>query len=255
MKKIVVSAFVVLAIVLTACGAAFQNPTLPPQTAQYDKVTQPTVTASADTEPLVATAPAPIETTAPPAVVYIPEVYPDVIGLYIPAEDGTRARKLVTEFSAKRTAKKDIDCFEVFASAEGYVTGSSFSAMWQTAWAVFEDTQQAKIGFHIAFDLSDGETVSQTILKPSDSEGFYDYLEIYLYDDINQTPGVRYTHLEDSEIDEQTIISSIKLTSGSQIEQVGDIILTAFIYNGDDCFDADGNYLGLVSASVIIKGE
>ena len=245
--KIIVS-FVLAVLLLSGCGMAFQSPTLPKQTDQAS-------TSSTVTEPPVTTAPMPTETTVPPTTVYIPEIYPDVVRLYIPAEDGTRARKLVTKFTSNRKAKKDIDCFEVFASAEGYVTGSSFSSMWQTAWAVFEDTQQAKIGFHIQFDLSDGTGISRTILKPGDAKDFYDYLEIYLYDDIHQTPGVRYTHLEDRDMDDETIISSIKLTSGSKINQVGDIVLTAFIYNGDDCFDAEGNYIGLVSASVIIKEE
>jgi hypothetical protein len=54
---------------------------------------------------------------------------------------------------------------------------------------------------------------------------------------------------------EETIITSIKLTSGSKIAQVGDITLTAFIYNGDDCFDADGNYIGLVSETIVIQNS
>lgn len=244
--------FAVLVLVMTACGTTFQNPTLSPQIDQYDAINRPTYTAPMETEPPATTAATPTEATVPPTTIFVPEIYPDVVGLYIPAEDGTRGRKPVKEFASNRTAKKDIDCFEVFASTESYVTGNSFSSMWQTAWDVFEDTQQSKIGFHIQFDLSDGTVIEQTILKPGDAKGFYEYLEIYLYDDINQTPGVRYTHLEDKEIDDETIISSIKLTSGSKIEQVGDIVLTAFIYNGEDCFDADSNYIGTVSTSVII---
>jgi hypothetical protein len=33
-----------------------------------------------------------------------------------------------------------------------------------------------------------------------------------------------------------------------------DIILTAFIYTDDDCFDADGNYIGLVSDTITVIG-
>ena len=53
-------------------------------------------------------------------------------------------------------------------------------------------------------------------------------------------------------IKEETVISSIKLTAGSKIAQVGDILLTAFIYQGEDCFDADGQYLGDVMYTVEI---
>lgn len=211
--------------------------TLPPET------TQPTTEAT--TEPT--TAP-----TTEPEVVYIPEISPDTVGIYIPAGDGTRARVRVTEFSAKRTAKTDIDCFEILASREDRVEGSSFVSIWNTAWDSFEDGADAKIGFHIQFSLTSGEVVSATLLKPSDAAEFYDYLEIYMYDDIHQTPGAWYTHLSDTNMDEETIISSIKLTSGSKIAEVGDIILTAFVYNGGDCFDTSGNYIGLVSETITI---
>lgn len=189
-----------------------------------------------------------VETTQP----YVPEVSPDTVGLYIPAEDGTRARALVTEFSAKRTAKTDIDCFEVIASQDTRLEGSSFASIWNTAWDGYENTENAKIGFVISFAVSGGETVTETILKPSDSADFYDYLEIYLYDDIHQTPGVWYSHLEDQNMDEDTIISSIKLTAGSKIAEVGDITLTAFVYNGDDCFDENGEYIGQVAYTVTV---
>jgi len=189
-----------------------------------------------------------VETTQP----YVPEISPDTVGLYIPAEDGTRARTLVTEFSAKRTAKTDIDCFEVIASQEARLEGGSFASIWNTAWDSHENTENAKIGFVISFAVSGGGTVTETVLKPSDSAGFYDYLEIYLYDDIHQTPGVWYSHLEDQNMDEDTIISSIKLTAGSKIAQVGDITLTAFVYNGDDCFDENGEYIGQVAYTVTV---
>lgn len=91
------------------------------------------------------------------------------------------------------------------------------------------------------------------MLKPSDALSFFDYLEIYLYDDIHQTPGAWYTHLEDKDMLESTIISSIKLTSGSKISEVGDITLTAFLYQGDQCFDAQGQYFGSVLESITIR--
>jgi hypothetical protein len=76
-----------------------------------------------------------------------------------------------------------------------------------------------------------------------------------MYDDVHVTPGVWYTHLEDKDMKDETVITSIKLTSGSKIKQVGDIALTAFIYNGDDCFDAEGNYIGLISETIVIQNS
>ena len=129
--------------------------------------------------------------------------------------------------------------------------GNSFAEMWENAWNSHGRNPGAKIGFHIEFQLKSGETVSQTLLKPSDSREFYDYLEIYMYDDVHQSGGW-YTHLEDDDMEEETIITSIKLTSGSKIKQVGDIFLTAFIYNSDTCFDSQGNYIGTVSQTIVI---
>ena len=184
-----------------------------------------------------------------------PEIHPDTVGFYIPAEDGTRARKRITEFSSKRTAKKDIDCFEILATREDLLKGSSFSNIWTTAWDSHDNNQGAKIGFIIEFSLSGGKNVRQQILIPSDTGSFFEYLEVYMYDDIHQTPGAWYTHLEDSDVKEETIISSIKLTAGSRIAEVGDILLSAFIYQGENSFDEKGEYVGEVLETIRISAK
>lgn len=231
----------VLALLLMVAfeDAPAPQPTVPTTTAAPTVTTQPT------------TAPTTTPTTAPTTVPTAPGISPDTVGIYIPAADGTAARTLVTEFAAKRTAKKDIDCFEILASHDARLEGNSFASIWNTAWDAHEGGQDSKIGFVIQFKLSDGNTFTKTILKPGDSKAFYDYLEVYLYDDIHQSGGW-YSHLEDEDMTEQTIISSIKLTSGSKIAEVGEIRLTAFIYTGEECFDADGMYIGDVSTTVVI---
>lgn len=233
--------FLLLLLASLLCGCA-QKPAVPAVTTEPTQVTTAPIETTASPEPTVVTTQAPL-----------PQIYPDRIGFYVPAEDGTRSREKIAGMVVDRKAKKDIDCFEVFASQQDRLEGASFASMWQEAWQSYESTENAKIGFHIRFALVDGTTVSKVVLKPSDANEFYDYLEIYLYDDVNQTPGVRYTHLEDGQIGENTVISSIKLTSGAKIDQVGDINLTAFIYNGEACFDEDGNYIGDVFATIYIK--
>ncbi len=185
----------------------------------------------------------------------IPEISPNCVGIYIPADDGTFSRVRLSEFSSVRTAKKDIDCFEIMAATEDKLTGSSFRTIWKQAWDLHGDNEGAKIGFWIDFSLPKGMRVHRQILKPSDAKAFYDYLEVYLYDDVHQTPGVWYTHLEDKDMTEETVITSIKLTSGSKIADVGDITLTAFIYQGEDCFDERGEYIGQVYDSIVISAE
>ena len=185
----------------------------------------------------------------------IPEISPNCVGIYIPAEDGMSSRVRLAEFSSVRTAKKDIDCFEIMAATEDKLTGSSFRAIWQQTWGQHTDNEGAKIGFWIDFSLPKGMRVHRQILKPSDAKAFYDYLEVYLYDDVHQTPGVWYTHLEDKDMKEETVITSIKLTAGSKIADVGDITLTAFIYQGEECFDERGEYIGQVYDSIVISAK
>ena len=230
-------------------GAVLPETTEPATAAPTTETTAPP---PETTEPT--TVPTTEPTTAPtePAPT-APDIYPDRVGIYIPAEDGTKARKRITEFAAKRKAKTDIDCFEILATQVDKTESGAFRNIWSNAWNTEPTDPNAKIGFHIAFPLASGETVSATLLKPSDSRFFYDYLEIYLYDDIHQTPGQWYTHLEDTDMKEETIISSIKLTSGSKISEVGDITLTAFIYTGEDCFDPNGNYIGNVSETITVR--
>lgn len=183
----------------------------------------------------------------------IPEIYPDQIGIYIPADDGTRSRKLISDFSSIRTVGKDIDCFEAIASREKVLEGASFAEIWNNSWNDYENTENAHIGFRIRMELDNGEIISKTLLKPSDADEFFEYIEVYMYDDINQTPGAWYTHLSDSDINDDTIISSIKLTAGTNVDMVGDIELTVFVYNDMSNFDELGNYLGAVSYAVEIK--
>jgi len=200
---------------------------------------------------LIAESVTPSIVLSPTPAPYVPDIFPDIVGIYIPKSDGTSARQKITEFKAERVAGTDIDCFEVFASDSQVIEGGSFAKMWQNVWDSHGDYPDAKIGFKIEFDLASGELISEQILKPSDSAEFFDYLEVYIYDDINQDGGW-YTHLDDEDITEQTIMSSIKLTSGKRIDEVGDIKLSAFIYDNTDNFNSDGKYLGNVISMVKI---
>ncbi len=177
-------------------------------------------------------------------------ISPNVVGIYIPKDDGTKDRILISEFTSAREPKTDIDCFEVLATNEGVASGNSFKKIWNDAWDLHENTENSKIGFHIELNFKDGTILSKTLLKPSDCDDFFEYLEIYMYDDVHQTGW--YSHLTDGEMTDETVITSAKLHCGDKISDVGNIILTAFIYNGDECFDADGNYRGDVYATVKI---
>ncbi len=176
------------------------------------------------------------------------------IGLYIP-EEGTGKRTRVTTFTSPWTPGKDIDCFEAIACTEQTLLGGSFRRVWQSQWDRYPQADAYRIGFTLSFTLASGQQVYKTILGPADiTEDFTRYVEVYLYDDIHQQAGVRYSHLLESEMDEQTLITSIKLTAGKEIEQVQAIQLQAFVYRNENEFDAQtGVYTGPGGCTISIQ--
>ena len=47
---------------------------------------------------------------------------------------------------------------------------------------------------------------------------------------MHQTPGEWYSHIEEGDVNEKTIATSIKLTAGSNIDSVDKMHLKAYIY-------------------------
>ena len=76
---------------------------------------------------------------------------------------------------------------------------------------------------------------------------------MYLYDDINNDGF--YSHLTEENSSDNTIISSIKLTSGTYYEKIeSDITLTVFTYDKDD-INENNEYIGNSKYTIIIKKE
>ena len=134
----------------------------------------------------------------------------------------------------------DIGSFEVFLTSDEVVEGSSFKDTWNKYYNMYENIDNYKIGFNIKFMLYDGTSYESNIFEP-DIYKYSDYFYIYLYDDIHQRDGAFYSHLE--EIDDNTLLTSIKLYAVSGIDKVESIILNAFTYDEDD-FDENNNYRG-----------
>lgn len=134
----------------------------------------------------------------------------------------------------------DIGSFEVFLTSDEVVEGSLFKDTWNKYYNMYENIDNYKIGFNIKFMLYDGTSYESNILEP-DIFKYNDYFYIYLYDDIHQKDGAFYSHLE--KIDDNTLLTSIKLYAVSGIDKVESIILNAFTYDEDD-FDENNNYRG-----------
>ena len=75
------------------------------------------------------------------------------------------------------------------------------------------------------------------------------YFYIYFYDDVNAPNGF-YSHLEN--VNDNTLMTSVKLYAVDEIDEVESITLTAFTYDEDD-FDKDNNYRGNSKYTINIK--
>ena len=161
-------------------------------------------------------------------------------------------RELITEYLDTWTYHKDISSFEVFYTNESSINSNYFQDTFQEYFSKYENINNYKIGYIISFITNNNE-ITKTILRPKDTEDFFEYLEIYLYDDYHREKGVWYSHTTEEEYNEDTLLTSIKLTSGSKIEEIiSDISLTVFTYDYDD-FDEYNNYRGNSKYTIIIK--
>lgn len=170
----------------------------------------------------------------------------------------TKAREKKSEFSAPWVRGTDISSFEVFATdvdSFNFQTAYFDDAFWGF-WDTFEGKENCRIGYTVDFDLKSGEHIHKTLKKAGDELEYRVYLENYLYDDVHQAKGAWYSHLLPEEMKDDTLMTSIKFTPGEKIDEVGDTITaTAFVYNSDADFDGNGDYIGDVSATIVIKRE
>ena len=170
----------------------------------------------------------------------------------------TKVREKKTEFSAPWVRGTDISSFEAFACEDGEITFKTAyfdDAFWEK-WNAFEGKEGCKIGYSVDFDLKNGEHIHKTLLKAGDELDYRPYLENYLYDDVHQAKGAWYSHLLPEEMNDNTLITSIKFTPGEKIDEVGDEIhATVFVYNSEDDFNEKGDYIGDVTAEITIRRE
>ena len=152
---------------------------------------------------------------------------PEILNLYI-AENNTRT--LVSNFSSNWTSGEDIDCFEAITSNQKTHTGK-FSDIWNTAWNSYTNTSNVKIAYSIDIILKNGSNIFYDIKSPADAQQNRDYIEVYLYDDIH-VEGF-YSHLEETDMKDDTIITSIKLTATEKQAEIEKIRLTSYLYTPD----------------------
>ena len=153
-------------------------------------------------------------------------------------------RTKINEYTSSCIGIADIGSFEVFLTDKEKIDGDYFQNTWKTYYSEYTDIDNYKIGFHIKFSLSDGTIFDKLLLDPDDGDAFYSYIQIYVYDDVHKNIGQWYSHVTQEEYDEDTLLSSIKLTASTYWDQIeSPIELTVFSYDSEDDF-LDNKYRG-----------
>ena len=172
------------------------------------------------------------------------------IGIY--KLNGNSLTKL-TEDTYNLVSMEDIGVFQIFPSNENTITINSFGTDFYNNWKNYNINNNLKIGFNIKYELNNGEKLSYNVLSPSNNFDHAEYIMNYLYDDyINQGKGF-YSHIEDKDMNENTLFTSIKLQSSGQINDIKDKIeLTVFTYDSEDDF-INNEYRGNSKYTYTIK--
>lgn len=176
---------------------------------------------------------------------------PIVLGIYQYHQNIDR--ELLTDYQTNWASQTDIGSFEIFFTNDPTLPSSSFKDLWYTYYNNYQNVEGYKIGYNIKFTINNDTNINQNILSPDDSKTFFDYLQIYLYDDIHQENNTWYSHMTQEEYNENVMLTSIKLTNSDYTNQItSDILLTAFTYKQSD-FDENNNYRGHSKYTITIK--
>lgn len=183
------------------------------------------------------------------------EVYKDdnpiKLSLYVYQNSYTK-RKKVTELSPTWEKFIDLCSLEVYFTEEDELELQSQKELWKKYYDNYQNIDNYKVGFNIQFDSTDGK-INENLLNPEDTEKEVAALVLtYLYDDIHNSGY--YSHITKEEFNDNTIISSIKLTAGGYYYNVtSDVKLTVFTYKDENDFDENNNYRGVSKYTVTIK--
>ena len=160
---------------------------------------------------------------------------PIVIGIY------DNDINLVKEYSLAKEIRVE-KVFSFYYTNDENLGNNKQKENWHKFYSKYNDINDYKIGFNFSFYVGDTK-IEKTILKPQ-TYAFNPYFYIYIYDDINQPDYTFYSHLEETDINENTIFSSIKILLIEPQNITSPIKFTVFTYNDLDDFDENNNYRG-----------
>ena len=157
---------------------------------------------------------------------------------------------LIKEYKLNKVSNNEV-IFSFYYTNQENLGNRRQKENWYKYFNEYQNINDYKIGFHFSFYVGE-EKIEKTILKP-DTYAFNPYFYIYIYDDINQPDNTFYSHLEETDINENTIFSAIKIFLVEPELITSNITFTVFTYNDLDDFDEDNNYRGNSKYSVDIE--
>lgn len=172
---------------------------------------------------------------------------------------------VVTEYSCTWSVDEDIASFEAINSTEDVIYYDDYYTLHSDYWYAVDTDVTYKIGYELSFDVGDEHKV-YTILKPADISDNPDlfmgdaandtvtgYMGVWVYCDIGQTGT--YIHLTQADMQEDTLMTSIKLRPTPQSSEISNFKLKAFSYTSDAEFDSDGHYIGTHGYEISIYNQ
>lgn len=168
------------------------------------------------------------------------------IGMYLYTGSG---RDLIDNYETDFILNQDLVSIEVYNTTISSLSNAKQKDLWYQYYDQYKSLNP-KIAYHIKFSTTDSGIIDKTIYSPSDTEDIYDYMQIYLYDDINQEDNTFYIHISEDEFNDNTILSSIKLTGSTKTDNINsDIELSAFMYTNPstDINDTNNKYTITIS--------
>lgn len=163
-------------------------------------------------------------------------------------------RVLVKEINEKWIVNKDITVLTMIPTLEEILPKENIKDEFYKYFNNYKNSSNYKIGYQISFEIDNERKFTQTILKPEDTYSFYDYVQVYLYDDINNAGKSFYSHVE--KMADNTILTSIKLTGSTYINNItSPIELTVFTYKDEKDFNKENKYIGKSMYKVILNNK
>ena len=159
---------------------------------------------------------------------------------------------LIKKYKTTLSNFKDIAVFNIYYTNIEKLENSNIKYNYQKYLNNYQNINNHKNGFYIKYKAED-KIIEELILDPNSMHKMAPYLYVYLYDDINQTKETFYSHLENKDINKNTIISSIKLfTAHKGTSITSPITLTAFTYDTENDF-INNKYRGTSSYTIEIE--